>query len=175
MGAARCQWIRPTGKQCNAYRRRGRPYCIHHDPERDSAITRARRNAAGAAATNEAAAKPDQHLAQEEVNVPETRAQVRELLARSIRDVLTGRITPQRGKVVQDLARQVLPLLPPDAPADPEERKLSDEQLAEQLGRELVALRARIEAKQSGSNGKPKPTPEAGATVIEETHVQVRE
>lgn len=165
MVAPRCSFIRAGGQRCRSYALRGNAFCYHHDPGVEAQRKREERNAAGAATTNASTAHPDQHLSEDEVTVPDSRAAVRQLLTRSIRDVLTGRITPQRGKVVQDLARQVLPLLPAedDAAKDKSKGDLTDEELLIELLREAEILRARISAR--GGNGSAAAKPNGKAPV----------
>ncbi len=121
---------------------KGREFCLAHDPLGQPKAP---------------SATPDQPSPDPigPVEAPKTRREVRELLQRTIGGVLRGVLDPRRGKVVQDLSRQLLPLLPPDE--EPAQYSgLSDEQLLERLEREAEIVRRRIAAHvvPSGSNGK---------------------
>lgn len=157
MVAPRCTFVKPTGQRCASFARRGKEFCFHHDPDVDAARAREERNAAGAETTNATATKRDAFLSGAvKIRLPKSRVGMRELLLRTMRDVLQGRLTPQRGKVVQDLARQALPLLPAeDEPAN-KRGDLSDEELLVELLREAEIVRGRIAAREAGAghNGK---------------------
>ena len=73
--------------------------------------------------------------------------------------MLNSQLDPRRGKVVQDLARQLLPLMPPnEEPA--QHAGMPDEALLVELEREAEKVRHRIAASATGSgNGKLKVIP----------------
>src|SRR5512143_1835260 len=131
--ALRCDFVRPGGNPCRAFRVKGRPFCFRHDP-----IEKEKRAARELAAS--LPATPD-------VEVPTTRPRVRDLLQRTLRGVLLGEVDPRRGKVVQDLCRQLLPLLPPEEEPEPEEARLTDEEMLVRMETEVSRCRARIAAK----------------------------
>lgn len=137
-----CAAKNAVGKRCGGYAGHGSRFCFLHDPRRRGRAQAARR--AGGALRSRPT-PPDVHLPEGTVQAPKTRADVTALLLLSVSEVFAGRLSPQRGKVVQDLARQVLPLFPSEVAGDAPH--MSDEQYLAALEIALARCQRRIEAK----------------------------
>lgn len=150
MATIQCKATTPAGQRCSKRVQEGAEFCWLHDPARKAQSRAAQ--AKGGVAKAEAmgfARFEDRHLKPEEVPAPpKTRREVAELLGRSITDVMCGRLTPQRGKVVQDLCRQLSRVMPADDAERPGgEQNLTDDELLVQLEQAVMQCRQRIAAR----------------------------